>query len=348
MLRAFILCLAVVSSAIQAADHKPLRALLIAGGCCHDYAKQQEILSRGIQARANVQVDVIWTDDKSVTPPLPIYDKTDWAAGYDIVIHDECAAGVKDPALLKRILDVHKTVPAVHLHCAMHSFRTGTDEWFRHLGIQSASHGPQEPIAISYIDKSHPITQTLLDWTTIKEELYNNLNLFGAHPLAMGKQSVKQKDGTAKEVEYIVAWINEKQGARSFSTTIGHNSETVADGRYLDLVTRGLLWACGKLDADHLTPFKGQNKVSFVKANPPAPQPAAVAPPIPAKDATLVSATASSEETGKNNFAWRAVDNDENTRWCASDGSYPQWLQLELEKPQALNGIFLSWENNGV
>jgi type 1 glutamine amidotransferase len=33
-----------------------------------------------------------------------------------------------------------------------------------------------------------------------------------------------------------------------FSTTIGHNNATVADARYLDLVTRGLLWACGKSD----------------------------------------------------------------------------------------------------
>jgi type 1 glutamine amidotransferase len=38
--------------------------------------------------------------------------------------------------------------------------------------------------------------------------------------------------------------------ARVFSTTLGHNNATVADPRYLDLVTRGLLWACGKLSED--------------------------------------------------------------------------------------------------
>jgi putative membrane-bound dehydrogenase-like protein len=321
------------------AAEKPLKALLIAGGCCHDYAKQHEILSKGIQSRANVQVDVVWTDDKSVTPPLPLYDNPDWARGYDIIIHDECAAGVKDLALVKRILDVHQTIPAVHLHCAMHSFRTGTDAWFKHLGLQSASHGPQEPIAITFVDQEHPITKPLVNWTTIKEELYNNVNLFDAHPLAMGRQTVKGKD-----VDYVVAWTNEKQGARSFSTTIGHNNDTVADARYLDMLTRGLLWACDKLNASYLTPFTGQNKVTFVPAKPvEAPKP----PPVP-KDATGIKATASSEEKGKNNFAWRAVDNDEGTRWCASGPDYPQWLQLELEKPQTLTGIETSWENNGV
>lgn len=321
----------------QAAE--PLKALLITGGCCHDYAKQHEVIAKGIQSRANVQVDVIWTDDKSTNPPLPLYDKADWAKGYDIIIHDECAASMNNKETLTRILDAHKTIPSVQLHCAMHSFRTGEDRWFKRLGLQSNSHGPQEPIAITFVDKEHPITKTLTDWTTIKEELYNNVNLFDAHPLAMGRQMVK-----GKAVDAIVAWTNEKAGARSFSTTIGHNTETVADARYLDLITRGLLWACDKLTPEFLMPFKGQNKVTFVPAKPvEAPKPA----PAP-KDATGIKATASSEEKGKNNFAWRAVDNDESTRWCASGPDYPQWLQLELEKPQVLTGIETTWENNGV
>ncbi len=338
-MRSLALLFLLAAASLGHAETKPLKALLVAGGCCHDYAKQHLILSQGIQARANVQVDVVWTDDKSVTPPLPLYDNPDWAKGYDIIIHDECAAGVKDMALVKRILDVHQTIPAVHLHCAMHSFRTGTDVWFKHLGIQSASHGPQEPIAITFVDKEHPITKPLADWTTIKEELYNNVNIFDGHPLAMGKQVVKGKD-----VDYVVAWTNEKVGARSFSTTIGHNNDTVADARYLDLVTRGVLWAMDKLTPDYLTPFKGQNKITFVPAKPvEAPK-----PPVLPKDGLPVKASASSEESGKGNYAWKAVDGDEGTRWCAANPDYPQWLQLELEKPQTLTGIKTTWENAGV
>ena len=48
----------------------------------------------------------------------------------------------------------------------------------------------------------------------------------------------------------VVAWGNDYGKTRVFSTTIGHNNATVADSRYLELVTRGLLWACGKLDAE--------------------------------------------------------------------------------------------------
>lgn len=35
-----------------------------------------------------------------------------------------------------------------------------------------------------------------------------------------------------------------------FSTTLGHINKTCEDPRFLDLVTRGLLWACDKLDAN--------------------------------------------------------------------------------------------------
>jgi len=43
---------------------------LITGGCCHDYARQKDILKSGIKARANAIVDQIHTGDSSTHPPL--------------------------------------------------------------------------------------------------------------------------------------------------------------------------------------------------------------------------------------------------------------------------------------
>ncbi|XOV70648.1 MAG: discoidin domain-containing protein [Verrucomicrobiota bacterium] len=330
------------STAAQGAEAR-LKALLVAGGCCHDYTHQHEVLVKGIQERANVQVDVVWTDDRSTTPPLPLYNDPNWADGYDVVIHDECAAGNADLEVMHNILRTHQVIPAVHLHCAMHSFRNGTDLWFKHLGLQSSSHGPQVPIDIHFTDTAHPITATLKDWTTIREELYNNVKLFDAHPLASGKQVIR-RDGNERVAEAVVAWINEKQGARSFSTTIGHNTETVADPRYLELITRGLLWACDQLNTEHLTPYSGKNKVTFVEAKPKpqaatAPQPGGNAP----KDATLVQVTASSTQDQR--WTWMAIDGNKETRWCASGAETPQWLQLEFENPQEISGVDIVWES---
>jgi type 1 glutamine amidotransferase len=255
--RLLALSLVVVVTACRttAEPPKPLRALLVAGGCCHEYGKQSDLLKKGLEERAFVTVEVAYTNDTSTRAQFEIYKNPKWAEGYDVVIHDECSADVKEPAYVQNILAAHKTVAAVNLHCAMHSYRTGTDDWFKFVGIQSSSHGPQEPIAVRYVDSAHPITSGLQDWTTIREELYNNIKVFEtAQPLARGKQTVKRRDGTTKDEEFVVAWVNQHHNARVFSTTLGHNSATVADARYLDLVTRGLLWSCNKLNDSYLKP----------------------------------------------------------------------------------------------
>jgi type 1 glutamine amidotransferase len=238
--------------ALRAAEVQPLRALLVTGGCCHEYGNQKDILKKGLETRLNVVIAQVHTNDTTDRARLALYEKADWAKDLDVVIHDECSSYVTDKAFVQNILNAHRNgLPAVNLHCAMHSYRIDSDEWFQFTGIQSAAHGPHEPIAIQFLDAEHPLTKGLTDWTTIREELYNNLKVFPtAHPLARGRQFVKQPDGTSKEMGYFVAWVNQYGKTRVFSTTLGHNTATVSDPRYLDLVARGLLWACGKLDAD--------------------------------------------------------------------------------------------------
>ena len=88
--------------------------------------------------------------------------------GYDLVIHDECAADIKDPAIVEGVLKPHRDgIPGVNLHCAMHCYRVGnpgkpqaagTPEamWFEYLGLQSSGHGAQIPIAVTIADASEP------------------------------------------------------------------------------------------------------------------------------------------------------------------------------------------------
>ncbi len=241
---------------------KPLRALLVLGGCCHDYTRQMDILKKGLEARAHVQVEFVFNPDTSTKARYDVYENPDWAKGYDVIIHDECSADVKELGYVKGILAAHKAgVPAVTLHCAMHSFRTGTEDWFQFLGLQSASHGPQLPIQLKNVATDHAIMKGWTDWTTVNEELYNNIKIFDtATPLLRGKQVVKQNDGSEKDVEYVVAWVNQYGKTRVFNTTVGHNNATVADARYLDFVTRGLLWSCEKLNNTYLKPAPKVNK----------------------------------------------------------------------------------------
>ncbi|MBL9190078.1 MAG: ThuA domain-containing protein [Opitutaceae bacterium] len=269
------LLLALPALALAAPAAKPLRVLLVTGGCCHDYAAQKDLLKAGLEARAHVVVEHMHTPDKTTKPPLPLHTDANYGKGYDVIIHDECAAAIDDPAALRNVLQPHVDgIPGVNLHCAMHSYRVSKDfrqplkpgsegaAWFDYLGLQSSAHGPKEPITITFAQDAGPITRGMAVWVTGNEELYNNVqdpkNYPGHRALATGRQITTAKDGTKREATAVVAWTNEfgPKKTRVFSTTIGHNNETVADARYLDLVTRGLLWAAGKLNADG-TPAKG-------------------------------------------------------------------------------------------
>ena len=169
-----VLPLAVLAFALPlrlAAAPKPLRILLLTGGCCHDYAKQKDILKAGLEERANVVVDQIHTDDTTTKPPLAILGNPDYAKGYDLVIHDECGADISDPETVRGVLKPHRDgIPGVNLHCAMHCYRIGNPNdpvelgtphgyWFEYLGLQSSGHGPQLPISLSFTDKENPITK---------------------------------------------------------------------------------------------------------------------------------------------------------------------------------------------
>ena len=160
---------------LSAADKKPLRALLITGGCCHDYATQKDLLKQGLEARINVVVDHVHSPDKSTNPPLAIYGNADYAKGYDVVIHDECAAAQTDPKIIAGVLAPHRSgIPGVNLHCAMHSYRFGdfrkpvkagaaNAKWFEYIGVQSTGHGPKKPIAISAQTAVRDVLRMLVD-----------------------------------------------------------------------------------------------------------------------------------------------------------------------------------------
>lgn len=246
-------------------EDKPIRALLVLGGCCHDYEKQKDIITKGISERANVEWAIAYDPDKGTKHKNPVYDNPDWCKGFDVIVHDECCSDVKDSEVISGVLKPHRDgLPAVLLHCGMHCYRGDgypkDTAWFEFTGLHTNGHGPQLPIAVTFTGKDHPILKGAEDWTTVNEELYNNITgklNDTAKELARGKQVVKSKDGKENPVETIVAWTNTYNGkTRVFGTTLGHNNATVADTRYLTMVTRGLLWAVDKLDDAHLKPAK--------------------------------------------------------------------------------------------
>ena len=75
---------------VEAAAVEPLKVLIVAGGCCHDYATQTKLLKEGIEERINASVEVIYNPDTSTEARFDIYESDGWARDFDVVIHDDC------------------------------------------------------------------------------------------------------------------------------------------------------------------------------------------------------------------------------------------------------------------
>lgn len=354
---ASLLALAAMVAPAAAQEKKevpPIKALLITGGCCHDYTNQKKILPEGISKRANVEWTVVHQGGTSTESMIPFYENEDWAKGYDIVVHNECFANAADPAWTGRILKPHREgVPAVVIHCTMHCYRDKTDEWFKFLGVTSRGHGANYPFEVVNLEPKDPIMEGFGEtWKTPKGELYIIEKLWpSARPLA----HAMSRDTKKNEVCIWTNLYNDR--TRVFGTTIGHHNEEMQDEVFLNYVTRGLLWACDKLNDDYLQPAK-EIKIKHI-GDPQDGVPKPQGTPTPAKRpdnktgmkvlapknlALGKKATASSFEAGKNNTPANAIDGDLSTRWCANGAKTGEWWQVDLGQPETIKGVKITWE----
>src|SRR4051794_15424169 len=155
---AMLVAVMMLAGVARAEDAKPIKVLLVLGGCCHDYAKQKDVLKKGLEERANVEVTIAHDPDSTTKHLNPVYDNAEWYKGFDVIIHDECSSDVKETAIVDSILKPHKDgIPGVLLHCGMHCYRGDGYEknataWFEFTGLATKGHGAQLPIAISFVD----------------------------------------------------------------------------------------------------------------------------------------------------------------------------------------------------
>lgn len=235
--------LALVVSAFGAAPAAPLRALLITGGCCHDYAFQAKALTEGTQPFGEIAWTVVHEGGTSKNAKIALYDHPDWAKPYDVVVHNECFADLDDIHYVRKITAAHKAgKPAVVVHCAMHTYRVLVeDDWREFLGVTSRRHDHQSTYPVRVVAKDHPILRDFPEkWVTPMDELYVIEKLWpGARALATSASEQDQKD-------HPVFWVNDYHGTRVFGTTYGHGNATWRDPVFIRVLARGIRWAAGR------------------------------------------------------------------------------------------------------
>ena len=237
------LLLALLLTVATAQAAAPVRALLITGGCCHDYQLQATALTEGSKKFGDITWTVVHEGGTSKNHKSTLYDNPDWAKPYDVVVHNECFADLNDIAYVRKITAAHKAgKPAVVIHCAMHTYRLlAEDDWREFLGVTSRRHDHQSQYPVKVTVANHPALRDFpATWTTPMDELYVIEKLWPkARALATSKS---EKDGN----DYPVFWENDYHGTRVFGTTYGHGNVTWHDPVFIAVVSRGLLWAAGR------------------------------------------------------------------------------------------------------
>jgi type 1 glutamine amidotransferase len=197
-----------------------IRILLVTGGCCHDYdyqtrAMQQALVDRKVAAEWTVVAD----GGTGTQAEIAFYDNPDWAAGYDVVIHNECFANTDNPEYIRRITSPHAAgANAVVIHCAMHTYRKAKiDDWREFLGVTSRRHEHQSRYPVRVVAEDHPITASMpRDWVTPMDELYVIEKVWPNTTVLA--TSVSEKD----DALHPVFWTNRFGKARVFGTPYGH------------------------------------------------------------------------------------------------------------------------------
>ncbi len=245
-LLASLCCLAAlfVSNSAIADEAKPLKVLLITGGCCHDYPFQSMSLQNAAKAR-KLRVDWTIVDQggNGTDAQIDFYQNPDWAKGFDVVIHNECFAKTTDEKYIRKITKPHfEGTNAVVIHCAMHTYRDAKiDDWRQMLGVTSRRHEHKSNYLVRNAKPDHPAMKDFpTEWTTPNDELYVIEKVWpNTEVLAT---SVSEKTGDL----HPVIWTNTYGKSRVFGTTYGHSNETFEDKVFLDVVINGVKWAAGR------------------------------------------------------------------------------------------------------
>lgn len=262
MLFTGLLVLPVEADTMKNAD--PLQVLMITGGGWHDYEAQKAMLETGLTERlGNIEFTIDHESGGDADVKISRHENTDWAAEYDLVLYNHCHSRVDDVDWIERIVDAHveHQLPAVMLHCAMHSYRGDTSKWHEFVGARSHRHEGHQPFTVEAIQTDHPIMVNFpRTWRTPNGELYEIVELKqGATPLARAY-------GIDTKRYHDVVWTHEYEGVKVFSSTLGHHNETMGHDVNLNLVAAGLLWAAGKLndDGSAANGYEGDRELGWV------------------------------------------------------------------------------------
>lgn len=201
----------------------------------HVWKETAPVLADALRADERLQVDVVEDPNFLASPEL---------AQYDTVILHFMDWETPDPGEQARA-NLQKSVAAgtglVLVHFACGAFQ----EWDGFVNLAGRvwdpdlrPHDPHGPFQVNIIDRDHPITAGLSDFTTT-DELYTCLaGEIPVHVVASARSKVDSKD-------YPMAFVLQYGQGRVFHCVLGHDVPSIANPAVARLYRRATAWTAG-------------------------------------------------------------------------------------------------------
>lgn len=160
---------------------------------------------------------------------------------------------------------------------------------------------------------------------TVVTDAYTDVDLSITSPgLIVGPKTVQTRGGQ------LAVWVKSKSGEGEITLTAQAEGLAPASVTFATEAVQGLPEVPEGGDADEyeFEPEEVQN--------------------IFLGKATSASTENIKSDDSKSEYARYAVDGNNNTKWCASSGSYPQWWMADLGAPTRIETLLLSLETSGA
>jgi type 1 glutamine amidotransferase len=236
-----LVLLALASGLVSAPPEKQAppaktRVLIVTGAdTWHDWKKTAPVVRATLEQDPRIEARIV-EDPEFLASPL--------MADYDVILLE-----FYNPTPLRREADaqrnlaqlVHegKGLVVLHFSCGAFSTWPAYSDLAGRVWDRKNAHDPRGPFHVKIVDRQHPITRGMDDFST-DDELY--VCLVGDKPmdvLATARSKVTGK-------EYPMALAMSYGKGRVFNTPLGHDGKAIAMPGPAKLLQRGVLWAAGR------------------------------------------------------------------------------------------------------
>jgi type 1 glutamine amidotransferase len=159
----------------------------------------------------------------------------------------------------------------VGFHCASDTYHSpgeraetqaadSRDPYIKMLGGEFIVHGNQQPTTMTVVDSKFPGASSLGSSFNMNEEWYSLKNFADDLHVLLVNETKEMHDKCYDRPPYPATWIRNYGKGRVFYSSMGHRSDVWPRPEFQSLVTNGISWALGEVEADttpnidHVTP----------------------------------------------------------------------------------------------